>query len=123
MSTIRRYAAAAALIGVMSLAACGTTRAGPPGLATSPNPATSTPSPATTTPLPSTMPPADSATPKVSQRLGSHGSAVKTLQQRLIALHYVDVSTADTASLAPHSRARSNSCGACLLYTSPSPRD
>ena len=28
-------------------------------------------------------------------RLGSHGSAVKTLQQRLIALHYFDVSTAD----------------------------
>jgi lipoprotein-anchoring transpeptidase ErfK/SrfK len=95
MSTIRRYAAAAALIGVMSLAACGTTRAGQPGLATSPSPATSTPSPATTTPLPSTMPPADSATPKVSQRLGSHGSAVKTLQQRLIALHYFDVATAD----------------------------
>ena len=28
MSTNRRYAAAAALLGVMSLAACGTTRAG-----------------------------------------------------------------------------------------------
>ncbi len=28
-------------------------------------------------------------------RLGSHGSAVKTLQQRLAALHYFDVNTAD----------------------------
>ena len=28
-------------------------------------------------------------------RLGSHGSAVKTLQQRLAALHYFDVATAD----------------------------
>ena len=28
-------------------------------------------------------------------RLGSHGSGVKTLQQRLIALHYFDVGTAD----------------------------
>jgi N-acetylmuramoyl-L-alanine amidase len=30
-------------------------------------------------------------------RLGSHGSAVKTLQQRLVALHYFDVGTADGA--------------------------
>ena len=28
-------------------------------------------------------------------RLGSHSSAVKTLQQRLTALHYFDVATAD----------------------------
>ena len=81
MSAIRRYAVAAALIGVTSLAACGTTPASQPGPATSPSPATSTPAPATTTPPPSTMPPADSGTPKVSQqpvlRLGSRGSAVK----------------------------------------------
>ena len=28
-------------------------------------------------------------------RLGSHGDAVRTLQQRLAALHYFDVATAD----------------------------
>jgi N-acetylmuramoyl-L-alanine amidase len=43
MSAIRRYAVAAALIGVTSLAACGTTPASQPGPTTSPSPATSTP--------------------------------------------------------------------------------
>jgi N-acetylmuramoyl-L-alanine amidase len=106
MSALRRYAVAAALIGLASLAACGTTPASQPGAAKSPSPATSTPAPpastpapATTTPPPGTMPPADSGTPEVSQqpvlRLGSRGSAVKTLQQRLAGLHYFDVDTAN----------------------------
>jgi len=99
MSALRRSAVAAALIGVLSLAACGTTPASQPGPATSPSPATSTPAPATTTPPPSTTPPAESDTPKASQqpvlRLGSRGSAVVALQERLIALHYFDVATAD----------------------------
>jgi len=99
MSAFRRYAIAAALVGLASLAACGTTPANHPGAAKSPSPATSTPAPATTTPAPGTTAHAPSGTPEVSQqptlRLGSRGSAVVTLQQRLITLHYFDVSTAD----------------------------
>ena len=41
------------------------------------------------------MPAATVATAQPVLRLGSHGSAVKALQQRLIALHYFDVSRAD----------------------------
>jgi lipoprotein-anchoring transpeptidase ErfK/SrfK len=92
MSALRRYAVAAALAGLTSLAACGTTPASQPVAARSPSPATSTQAPATTTPAPS-------GTPKVSQqpvlRLGSRGSVIVTLQQRLAALHYFDVGAAD----------------------------
>ena len=99
MSALGRYAVAAALVGVTSLAACATTPASQPGAANSPNPATSTPAPATTTPAPATTIPADPGTAKTSQqpvlRLGSHGSAVTVLQQRLMALHYFDVAAAD----------------------------
>ena len=99
MSAFRRYAIAAALVGLTSLAACGTTSASQPGAANSPSPATTTPAPATTTPAPGTTTPTPSSTPKVSQqptlRLGSRGSAVVTLQQRLAALHYFDVGPAD----------------------------
>ena len=99
MSAIRCYAVAAAVAGVMSLAACATTSASQPGAASAPSPATSTPAPATTTPAPATATPSDPGTPKMSQqpvlRLGSRGSAVTVLQQRLIALHYFDVAAAD----------------------------
>ena len=106
MRAFRRYAVTAALIGLTSLAACGTTPASQPGAATSPSPATSTPAPATSTPAPATSTPApgttsaapSSAPTAVQQpalRLGSRGSAVKTLQQRLATLHYFDVGTAD----------------------------
>ena len=92
MSAFRRCAVAAALVGLTTLAACGTTPASQPGAAKSPSPATSTPAPATTTPAPS-------GTPKVSQqpvlRLGSRGSVVVALQQRLAALRYFDVGAAD----------------------------
>ena len=99
MSAFRRYAIVAALAGLTSVAACGTTPASQPGAAKSPSPAASTPAPATTTPAPGTTNATPGSTPPASQqpvlRLGSHGSAVKTLQQRLIALGYFDVSTAD----------------------------
>jgi N-acetylmuramoyl-L-alanine amidase len=92
MSVVRRYAAAA-LASLTTLAACATTPASPPGAAKSPRPAATTPAPAATTT------PAPSGTPKVARlpmpRLGSEGSAVVTLQRRLIALHYFDVATAD----------------------------
>ena len=99
MSAFRRCAVAAALVGLASLAACGTTPASQPGAAKSPSPAASTQAPATTSPAPATTTPAPSGTPKVSQqpvlRLGSRGSVVVTLQQRLAALHYFDVGAAD----------------------------
>ena len=92
MSAFRRCAVAAVLAGLTTLAACGTTPASQPGAAKSPSPATSTPAPATTTPAPS-------GTPTVSQRpmlrLGSRGSVVVALQQRLAALRYFDVGAAD----------------------------
>jgi peptidoglycan hydrolase-like protein with peptidoglycan-binding domain len=92
MSAFRRCAVAAALAGLMTLAACGTTPASQPGAAKSPSLATSTPAPATTTPAPR-------VTPTVPQqpvlRLGSRGSVVVTLQQRLAALRYFDVGAAD----------------------------
>jgi N-acetylmuramoyl-L-alanine amidase len=99
MSAIRRYVVAAALVAVTSLAACGSTPTSQPGPARSPSPANSTPAPATTTPAPAATTPVDNGTPKVSQqpvlRFGSRGSAVTSLQQRLIALHYFDVAAAD----------------------------
>jgi peptidoglycan hydrolase-like protein with peptidoglycan-binding domain len=95
----RRCALVAALVGLTSLAACGTTTASQPGAANSPSPAASTPAPAASTPAPDTTTTTPSGTPKVSQqpmlRLGSWGSAVTRLQQRLTALHYFDVATAD----------------------------
>ena len=64
-----------------------------------PSPAASAPAPATTTPAPDPTTAALAGAPTASQqpglRLGSHGSAVKTLQQRLTTLHYFDVATAD----------------------------
>jgi N-acetylmuramoyl-L-alanine amidase len=106
MPAFRRYALVAALVGLTSLTACGTTPASQPGAANSPSPAASTPAPAASTPAPAASTPAPdtttttpSGTPKVSQqpmlRLGSRGSAVTRLQQRLAALHYFDVATAD----------------------------
>ncbi len=99
MSAFRRYAVAAVLAGLTSLAACGTTPAGQPGAAKSLSPATSTTAPATSTTASGTTTPTPSATPKVPQqpmlRLGSRGGTVVTLQQRLAALHYFDVGTAD----------------------------
>ena len=99
MSAFRRYAIVAALIGLTSLAACGTMPASQPGAAKSPSPAASTPAPATTNPAPDPTTAALAGAPKASQqpmlRLGSRGSAVTLLQQRLIALHYFDVGTAD----------------------------
>jgi lipoprotein-anchoring transpeptidase ErfK/SrfK len=99
MPAFRRCALAAALVGLTSLAACGTTPASQPGAANSPSPAASTPAPAASTPAPDTTTTTPSGTPKVSQqpmlRLGSRGSAVTRLQQRLAALHYFDVATAD----------------------------
>jgi hypothetical protein len=56
MSAFRRCAVAAALAGLMTLAACGTTPASQPGAAKSPSLATSTPAPATTTPAPRVTP-------------------------------------------------------------------
>jgi lipoprotein-anchoring transpeptidase ErfK/SrfK len=99
MSAFRRYAIVAALAGLTSVAACGATPDSQPGAAKSPSPAASTPAPATTTPSPGTANATPGSTLPVAQqpmlRLGSHSSAVKTLQQRLIALHYFDVGTAD----------------------------
>ena len=99
MPAIRRYAVTAALAGLTSVAACGTTPASQPGAAKSPSPAASTPAPASTTPGPGPTNAAPSGTPKVSQqpmlRLGSRGSAVTSLQRQLAALHYFDVGTAD----------------------------
>jgi N-acetylmuramoyl-L-alanine amidase len=99
MSTFRRYAIAAALISLTSLAACGTTPASQPGAANSPSPAASAPAPAASTPAPGTTTTTPSGTSRVSQelmlRLGSRGSAVTRLQQRLAALHYFDIATAD----------------------------
>ena len=98
MSAFRRYAIVAALVGLTSLAACGTMPASQPGAAKSPSPAASTPAPATITPAPDPAA-ALAGAPKAFQqpmlRLGSRGSAVTSLQQRLIALHYFDVATAD----------------------------
>jgi N-acetylmuramoyl-L-alanine amidase len=99
MPAFRRYALVAALVGLTSLAACGTTPASQLGAAKSPSLATSSPALAATTPAPGTTTPTPSGTPKVSQqptlRLGSRGSAVAALQHRLAALHYFDVGTAD----------------------------
>jgi peptidoglycan hydrolase-like protein with peptidoglycan-binding domain len=99
MSAFRRYAVATSLAGLMSVAACGTTPAGQPGAAKSPGPAISTPAPATTTPAPRATTPAPSGIARVPRqptlRLGSLGSAVVRLQQRLAVLHYFDVATAD----------------------------
>lgn len=99
MSAFRRYAVAAALAGLASLAACGTAPASQPGAAPSPRPATSAPAAATMTPPPAITSPASGGTPKPSQqpelRLGSRGSAVVTLQRRLAALGYFDVGPAD----------------------------
>ena len=99
MSAFRRYAVAAALAGLMSLAACGTTPASQPGAARSPGPAISTQAPPATTPAPAIVTPAPGGTPKVFQqpvlRLDSRGSAVLALQRRLAALHYFDVAKAD----------------------------
>ena len=99
MSAFRRYAIVAALAGLASVAACGTTPASQPGAAKSPRPAASTPAPAITTPAPGTTNATPGSTPPVAQqpmlRLGSHDSAVTALQQRLIALHYFDVAAAD----------------------------
>ncbi len=89
MSAFRRIAIVA-LAGLTSVAACGTTPASQPGAAKSLSPAASTPAPATTSPAPDPTTAALAGAPTASQqpvlRLGSHGSAVKTLQQRLIAL-------------------------------------
>ena len=83
MSAFRRYAIVAALVGLTSVAACGTTPASQPGAAKSPSPAASAPAPATTTPAPDPTTAALAGAPTASQqpglRLGSHGSAVKTL--------------------------------------------
>jgi len=99
MSAFRRYAVTAALAGLISLTACGTTPATQPGAARSPSPAASTQAPPATIPAPVTVTPAPSGTPTVPQqpvlRLDSRGSAVLTLQQRLAALHYFDVAKAD----------------------------
>jgi N-acetylmuramoyl-L-alanine amidase len=99
MPAFRRYALVAVLVGLTSLAACGTTPASQPGAANSPSPAARAPAPAASTPAPDTTTTTPSGTPKVSQqpmlRLGSRGSAVTRLQQRLAVLHYFDVSTAD----------------------------
>ena len=98
MSAFRRYAVTAALAGLISLTACGTTPATQPGAARSPSPAASTQAPPATIPAPVTVTPAPSGTPTVPQqpvlRLDSRGSAVLTLQQRLAALHYFDVARA-----------------------------
>jgi len=99
MSAFRRCAVAAALAGLASLTACGTTPASQPGTAKAPSPAASTPAPATTTPAPATTTATPSGTPKVPQqpalRLGSRGAAVLTLQQRLAALRYFDAGPAN----------------------------
>jgi lipoprotein-anchoring transpeptidase ErfK/SrfK len=99
MRVFRLHVAAAALAGLTTLAACATTPATQPGAAKSHGPTTSTRAPATPTEAPVTTSPAPGGTPKVprqpTSRLGSRGSAVVSLQQRLIALHYFDVATAD----------------------------
>ena len=98
MSAFRRYVIVAALVGLASVAACGTAPASQPGAAKSPSPAASTLAPATTIPAPGTTTATPGSTPTVSQpmlRLGSRSSVVTSLQQRLIALDYFDVGTAD----------------------------
>jgi N-acetylmuramoyl-L-alanine amidase len=99
MSAFRRYAVVAALVGLTSLAACATTSASQPSAAKSFNLATSTPAQATATLAPGTVTATLTGTVKVSQQpvlgVGSRGTAVKALQQRLAALHYFDVATAD----------------------------
>jgi len=99
MSAFRRYAVTAALAGLTSLAACGTTPATQPGAARSPGPAAATQAPPAATPAPGTATPAPSGTPKVPPqpvlRLDSRGRAVLALQQRLAALRYFDVAKAD----------------------------
>jgi len=105
MPASRRYVAVA-LVGLTGVAACATTPGSQPGAAKSPSPATSTPAPATatpaqapSTPAPTTTTTTPSQTPKVSQQpvltLGSRDSAVTALQQRLAALRYFDVGTAN----------------------------
>jgi lipoprotein-anchoring transpeptidase ErfK/SrfK len=100
MSAFQHYAAATALAGLMSLMACGTIPAGQPGAVPSPSPVAGTSAPAASTTgaaAPTALAP--SRMPRVSGhpvlQLGAHGAAVRTLQRRLIALHYFDVARAD----------------------------
>jgi hypothetical protein len=89
MSAFRRYAVTAALAGLMSLAACGTTPASQSGAVRSPGPATSIPAPPATAPAPAIVTPAPSGTPTVPQqpvlRLDSRGSAVVYILLRFTA--------------------------------------
>lgn len=100
MSAFWRYPIAAVLVGLTSLAACRPGPVAQPGPVTSPGasvssrpPATSTPAPGIATPTPGNTPPKMPQQPLL--RLNSGGSAVVTLQQRLIALHYFDVAATD----------------------------